>query len=85
MIKMLRRIKEKLDKMHKDRRGQLMWIGLAIMILFVLLFFGLAWMIIMNFETLGKGFLYIALGLGVIIGVGVIAKKLLEKPLKGVS
>jgi len=78
---MLRRIKENLDRVRKDKRGQLMWIGVAIILLLAIMFFGLAWMIIANFETLGKGFLYIAIGLGVIIGVGIIAKKMLEKPL----
>jgi len=78
---MLRRIKENLDRVRKDKRGQLMWIGVAIILLFALMFFGLAWMIIANFETLGKGFLYIAVGIAVVVGVGVIAKKMLEKPL----
>ena len=78
---MLRRIKENLDKMRRDKRGQLMWIGLALVLIIALMFFGLAWMIIANLETIGKGFLYIAMGIAVIIGVGIIAKKMLEKPM----
>ena len=81
MMKMLRRIKEKLDKMRRDKRGQLMWIGIAFVLIMALMFFGLAWMIIANLETIGKGFLYIAMGIAVIIGVGIIAKKMLEKPM----
>ena len=81
MMKMLRRIKENLDRVRKDKRGQLMWIGVAIILLLAIMFFGLAWMIIANLETIGKGFLYIAMGIAVIIGVGIIAKKMLEKPM----
>ena len=80
-------MKEKINifgRLRNDNRGQLMWIGIAIILLITFGFFILVWMILANLETIGKGLLYIAGALLAMIGVAVLAKRYLF-PKKGVS
>jgi len=80
---MKERIIERLKKGWRDNTGQVMIIG-AILFLAVLIIGSIfAITVILNFETVGKGILYIALAIGTIIGVSAVAKRLVAEK-KGV-
>ena len=74
--KILRKIWEKLGKIADDNKGQtLMMAGIILIALIAGGFFLLTWMILANLTTIGKGILYIAIAMLVMVGVAILAKR----------
>lgn len=72
---------EKMKGLGKDRQAiAMMTIGLILFLVVAVLCFSMMAMIILSLETIGKGLLYIAIAVGVIICTAALAKRfILEK------
>jgi len=67
---------ERLKEGWHDNTGAIMIIGAILFLAVLILCVIFAITVILNFETVGKGILYIALAIATIIGVSAIAKRL---------
>lgn len=84
--KMFRNLIRKFGERVRDKRGiaPIVIVGIVLIIIIAGGFFLLAWMVMANLETIGKGLLYIAGAFLAMVGVAVLAKRYLF-PRKGVS
>ena len=74
---MFRKIGGKLKNFANDKRGQIAIMAMVLIILLAGGFFLMTWMVLSNLETIGKGILYLAVAVLVMVGVAILAKRYL--------